>query len=241
MDDAPSPLQRALTWFEATPAEIAGLLVLLTGAVLTTVLLVWEANQRPEPPPVATGPGDVAGPADIGAHGAGGGLDGPADVEADHGHPGTGEDEVAGPVVVHVTGAVARPGVITLDDGGRVTDAIAAAGGATDDARLDLVNLARPLQDGEHVHLPREGEETRPPGVGSPGAAAGQGPADRIDLNTATADQLETLPGIGPAKASAILRHREQHGPFSVPGDLRDVSGIGEATFQRLADLVTVS
>lgn len=234
MDDTPSRLRRALTWLEATPAEAAGLLVLLLGAVVATGLLVWQAHQRPSAGPEAvvaapTGPEDA--PAlEVGEQPSPG-----DEPESGDGH----HHAVTGPIVVHVTGAVQRPGVVTLESGDRVTDAVAAAGGATADARLDLVNLARLLEDGEHVHLPREGEEPPVP----PGGAAGEGtdPAGRVDLNHATAEQLQTLPGIGPAKAAEIVRHREEHGPFAVPGDLRDVAGIGEATFQRLADLVTVS
>jgi competence protein ComEA len=152
----------------------------------------------------------------------------------------------SGEVVVHVSGAVRRPGLLTLPAGARVGDAIEAAGGPTEDADVDRLNLARPLQDGEHVHLPRHGEElprsADPPAGGGTGAdASGTDAAGRIDLNRASAAELETLPGIGPAKASAIVSHRDEHGPFRTPGDLRAVPGIGEKTFQRLADLVTVS
>lgn len=235
MDDTPTPLRRALTWLEATPAEAAGLVVLLVGAVLVTGLLVWQALQRPDPldqPPATERFEDPAGAEAVGEPA---GAD-PPSAAASHA-----QEVASGPLVVHVTGAVARPGVVTLDGGARVTDAIAAAGGASGDARLDLLNLARPLQDGEHIHLPREGEEPPPASSAAGTDAPGGDPSGRIDLNTATAEQLQTLPGIGPAKAAEIVRHREEHGRFDVPGDLRDVPGIGEATFQRLADLVTVS
>lgn len=237
MDDTPSRLHRALAWLEATPAEAAGLGVLLVGAVLATGLLVWQAFQRPEPPvDPSVAAANAPGPADVALPPEGDGAVAGDDEVAHHGASDDGE--ASGPVVVHVTGAVARPGVVTLEAGDRVTDAIAAAGGATDDARMELLNLARPLQDGEHVHLPREGEDMPP---GDPGTTTGTDPGGLVDLNTATEEQLQTLPGIGPAKAAEIVRHREEHGPFAVPGDLRDVPGIGEATFQRLADLVTVS
>ncbi|MBS3942600.1 MAG: helix-hairpin-helix domain-containing protein [Actinobacteria bacterium] len=237
MDDIPPRLRRALVWLEATPAEAAGLAVLLIGALLATGMLMWQAFQRPSPAfaPQVTVPGVVEG-ADPGTVGAPAEIGDGGDVDDGHAH---GED-AAGPLIVHVTGAVVRPGVVTLDAGTRVADAIAAAGGATGDARTDLLNLARPLQDGEHVHLPRDGEEPLPVPSGD-GQAAGVDPTGLVDLNTATTAQLETLPGIGPAKAAAIVRHREEHGRFAVPGDLRDVPGIGEATFQQLADLVTVS
>lgn len=243
MDDRPRPLDRALTWLQATPAEAAGLVALLLGALVATALLVLQAQQRPG--------ADGAAAAGVGAEvdaepGSAGGVEAAdgrgADTATDgHGDAGHDPQATAAPttLVVHVTGAVVRPGVVDLDAGARVTDAIAAAGGATEEARLDYLNLARPLEDGEHVHLPREGEDP-PTATGADGGGAGSDPAP-IDLNDATAEQLQTLPGIGPAKAAAIVRHREEHGPFGVPGDLRDVPGIGEATFQRLADLVTVS
>ncbi|MFA9430812.1 ComEA family DNA-binding protein [Egicoccus sp. AB-alg2] len=272
MDDAdPIPLrQRALTWLQATPAEAAGVALLLLGALVATGLFVVQAAQRP-----GATPGDAAGligdvhdgaevdgaapdphehhhahPRDAGGVAGDPGLSEPpaaGSAEAGVGADGTGGTSAPASLVVHVTGAVSTPGVVTLDGGARVADAIAAAGGATDDARLDHLNLARLLEDGEHVHLPREGEDPPPPTGGAPGSggdaaagAAGGGDAP-IDLNRAGEEELQRLPGIGPSKSAAIVRHREEHGPFQVPGDLREVPGIGEKTFQQLADLVTVS
>jgi competence protein ComEA len=146
------------------------------------------------------------------------------------------DDEPAS-LTVHVTGAVADPGLVVVDDGARVADAIELAGGAADDAELHRLNLARPLHDGEQVHVPRDGEDLP---AGATGDATG-GAGGPIDINRADAATLETLPGIGPARAQAIIEHRETHGPFAEPGDLREVPGIGEATFQRLADDVTTS
>lgn len=158
-------------------------------------------------------------------------------------------------VTVHVAGAVVGPGVVTLPGGARVADAIAEVGGLTADADPTRVNLARPLVDGEQILVLREGEEPPPPLAGSPSgdpatgpsgagdgaSGAGGGPAGGpVDVNTAGSADLETLPGIGPALASRIISHREQHGPFREPGDLRDVSGIGEKRFQDLAPLITV-
>jgi competence protein ComEA len=139
---------------------------------------------------------------------------------------------------VHVTGAVALPGLLTLAPGARVGDAVAAAGGALPDAWLDRVNLARPVADGEQVHVPRVGEDAPPPAASGP-TSQGILPDGRVDLNRATAEELATLPGIGPARAAAIIAAREEQ-PFDEPGDLRRVPGIGEATFQRLAPLVAV-
>ncbi len=139
-----------------------------------------------------------------------------------------------GQVTVHVSGAVAAPGVLTLPDDARVADAVAAAGGATADADLDALNLARPLQDGERIAVPRVGEQAT---VDDPGGVAADG---RVDLNAAGTAELETLPGVGPVLAGRIVAYREEHGPFTDVGQLRDVSGIGERSFQALVDLVVV-
>jgi competence protein ComEA len=117
-----------------------------------------------------------------------------------------------------------------------VADAVDAAGGAEGDALLERLNLARPLDDGEQVHVPRVGEDVAPPsGTTSRGVLAD----GRIDINRASAEELATLPGIGPARAQAIIAAREERA-FTAPGDLRRVSGIGEVTFQRLAPLIAV-
>jgi len=138
--------------------------------------------------------------------------------------------------VVHVSGAVRDPGLVTLPVGSRVADAIDASGGAMPDGRLDRLNLARLVDDGERIHVPRVGEDAPPP---EQPASRGVLPDGRIDLNAASLAELETLPGVGPARAQAIIAEREAR-PFRVPGDLRRVPGIGEATFQRLAPLVAV-
>jgi competence protein ComEA len=171
-----------------------------------------------------------------------GAWDGDDQHDQHGGEHGPAEGSHAPDLVVHVSGAVADPGLVTVPDGARVGEALSAAGGPTADAEVDRLNLAQPLSDGERVHVPREGEAD-PPGASTGGGENGAGadPQGRVDLNRATAQELETLPGIGPARAQAIVEHREAHGPFGEPGDLRAVSGIGEATFQRLADLVGVS
>jgi competence protein ComEA len=144
-------------------------------------------------------------------------------------------------LVVHAAGAVVVPGVHRLPGGSRVQDVLAAAGGPTPDADLDRVNLAAPVVDGERVWIPRMGEEAPPlaPG-GSPAPAAGAPTAGPVDLNTATAEQLDTLPGIGPATAAAIIEHRERNGPFRSVDELLDVPGIGDAKLAQLRDLVSV-
>ena len=161
------------------------------------------------------------------------------------------------PLVVQAAGAVNQPGVYRLEVGARVDDLLRAAGGAGPEADLDRVNLAAPLSDGERLWVPRRGEPEIPTVVnGSAGSAPGTGSAsggDRssrtggsggavgpVNLNTATADELDALPGVGPATAAAILAHREEHGPFRAVDDLLDVRGIGEAKLEQLRPLVSV-
>lgn len=154
-------------------------------------------------------------------------------------------------LVVHVVGQVGAPGVVRLPAGARVADAVEAAGGLTEDADVTRVNLARLVVDGEQVVVPRPGEELPPP---APGAAAG-GPGDGgtpggsgaiggaeqpVDLNTATAEQLDTLPGVGPVLSGRILDWRAEHGRFSRVEELLEVPGIGPTLLERLRPLVRV-
>lgn len=163
--------------------------------------------------------------------------------------PGAGEAATAGAsvVVVHVAGAVHRPGVLELPAGARVGDAVTAAGGEQPDAELAAVNLARPLVDGEQVYVPRVGEA--PPGAAAapepapgPAGAAGEPAADGavVDLNSADLAALDTLPGVGPAIAQRILEWREANGPFHSVEELLEVSGIGPATLEKIRDRVRV-
>lgn len=141
-------------------------------------------------------------------------------------------------VVVHVAGAVAQPGLVEVGGSARIADAVAAAGGPTDDADLDRINLALPVHDADHVFVPRIGEEAPSPlGVGGTDTGGG-GP---VNLNRADEDDLDALPGVGPATAAAIVAYRDQHGPFTSVSALELVPGIGPAKLARLRDLVTVS
>lgn len=226
-------------WFAPRPGELRGAVVLLAGALALTAALWFDASRRPDAigapaPVVEVTAGPAAGPA--APSGVAPGV-GSAPAGPDPFAPGGPLGPAAGPTV-HVTGAVAAPGLRTLPPGARVGDAVAAAGGALPDATLERVNLARPVADGEQVHVPRVGEDAPPP---SATGAASQGilPDGRVDLNRATPEELATLPGIGPARAAAIVAAREER-PFAEPGDLRRVPGIGEATFQRLAPLIAV-
>ena len=150
------------------------------------------------------------------------------------------DDAGSGAIIfVHVLGAVARPGLFELRDGARVMDAIAAAGGLSPEADPAGVNLARIVTDGEQFYVPRQGEA--PPGIpaaaGSGGAAA---PAATVNLNTATLADLDSLPRIGPTMAQRIIDFRTANGRFASVDGLRDVTGIGDKTFEALKDLITV-
>ncbi len=138
----------------------------------------------------------------------------------------TGED-----VVVHVAGAVREPGVYRLPEGSRVTDAIERAAGATGDADANAINLAARLADGQQINLPARSQA--PVGVG--GSQAGAGSASGpISLGTATVEQLDSIEGIGPVTAAAILQFRDERGGVSSVDELDEISGIGPATMEAL-------
>jgi competence protein ComEA len=154
------------------------------------------------------------------------------------------------PVRVYITGAVAKSDVYFLPAGSIIKDAIAAAGGLTSEADPERINQALELKDQQQIHIPRLGETNPPPPVqggsdnseapdksnsAAPGALTGL-----INLNTATLEQLDSLPGIGPAIAQRIIDYREKVGNFSRIEDITEVSGIGEATFAKIKDLIVV-
>ena len=143
-------------------------------------------------------------------------------------------------LTVHVAGAVAAPGVYVLPAGARVVDAIAAAGGALPDGDPDALNLAAPVADGDRIAVGTAGAPTAVGGGGISHAVAGSAPAGPLDVNTASAEQLDALPGVGPATAAAIVAHREANGPFASVDDLEEVRGIGPAKLDALRGLVTV-
>lgn len=198
---------------QLTPARVAGALLL----VLALVAGAWFLLRTPSgPPPEELLP--VAG------------------SNADPAAGSTTTTEAAF-VVAHAAGAVLQPGVYELPADSRVTDLIDAAGGASADADLDRLNLAAPVVDGQRVYVPRIGEAM--PADAAVGAAGGQ-PAGPLDLNTATLEQLDVLPGVGPATAQAIIDERDRRGGFRSVDDLLDVRGIGPAKLEGLRDLVTV-
>jgi competence protein ComEA len=136
-------------------------------------------------------------------------------------------------LVVHVVGGVRRPGLYRLDDGSRVDDAIRMAGGPKPKAALELINLAAPVADGQQVIVPLKGKDGAVAAAGVPGA-----PPQPVHLNSATLEELDTLPGIGPVTAQKILDYRTEHGAFSSVDELDSVPGIGPARLAELKDLV---
>jgi competence protein ComEA len=139
-------------------------------------------------------------------------------------------------VVVDVVGAVRRPGLYRLEQGSRIADALARAGGATPKAVLAQVNLAAPLADGEQVVVPKRGAANA--ALPTSGAAGGASSTAPVQLSTATLEQLDTLPGVGPSTAQKILDYRQKHGAFSSVDELDAVPGIGPKRLDQLRDLV---
>jgi competence protein ComEA len=144
------------------------------------------------------------------------------------------EREPAATLVVHVAGAVRHPGLYELPEGSRIDDAIREAGGAKPRAELSLVNLAAPVADGQQVLVPTRSSSAAPTGEGVASAA----PTGPLHLNTATLEQLDELPGVGPVTAEKILTYREEHGAFQSVDELDAVPGIGPARLEELRQLV---
>jgi competence protein ComEA len=144
-------------------------------------------------------------------------------------------------LVVHVVGAVRRPGLFRLREGARVADAVARAGGATWRADLAALNLAAPLVDGTQVLVPPRAKVTSAASGESDAGevAGGTAAAPAISLSSATAEELDQLPGVGPVTAQKIIDYRTEHGPFASVDDLDAVPGIGPARLEQLRDLVT--
>jgi competence protein ComEA len=203
-------------------------LVLLAGAAVVAGVVWYQVGtggaDAPPARPRAAVPSTVA-----------------SDASATPGAPDAEDADDAKRIVVHVAGAVTHPGVVELAPGARVIDAIEAAGGAPATADLDRLNLAAELTDGQRVLVQNVGDPAAPaPPGGDVSAAPGDAPGGLVDLNAATSEQLEELPGIGPVLAEAILTERDRRGGFRNVLELRDVRGIGEKRFADLVDLVTV-
>ena len=193
----------------------------LTGLIVVLVITLGGAGlwyMRSLPKPIVVG--DALG---------GGQVSGPAGASS------TASPSAAG-VIVDVAGWVRQPGVYELAAGDRVIDAIEKAGGARKGAELSALNLAAPLVDGSQILVPRPGAATGTPGSG--GSIPGSTPL--ININTASATELEALPGIGEVLAATIVQYRTENGPFASVDQLEDVSGIGPSTLEEIRDFITV-
>lgn len=229
---------RGPRWRTAAGAVVVLLLVLAGSAVAATALSAGR------------GSGEVVEVGDVGA--SGDAADGGGDASSSRSPESRGTPGRGGTVFVHVLGQVVVPGLYEVAADARLVDVVAAAGGFTPEADQGGVNLARTLTDGEQVRVPAMGEVVAPPPGGAGGAAGGGAagggasgaggagsPGGLVPLGTATAEQLETLPGVGPATSAAILTWRDENGGFRSVDDLLEVPGIGEKTLEKLRPLVT--
>lgn len=228
--------QDQLDWEQPPPTAPLWRARIVTSAVLLLAVLAgtwWAVGWLTSPAGPTAGGAPAAAP--VGEPGA---VTEPGTPVPDAGPTGT-----AGTVTVHVAGEVAEPGLVELPSGARVQDALQAAGGPSDDAVVDLLNLAAPAVDGSQILVPGPEGTDEVAGVsGSDGGGAG-GQAHEgsgtVNVNTADSAVLEQLPGIGPALAGRIIDHREQVGPFGSLEDLDAVSGIGPAMMEQLDGLVS--
>ncbi|MGM0419489.1 MAG: helix-hairpin-helix domain-containing protein [Bacillota bacterium] len=143
-------------------------------------------------------------------------------------------------ILVHIGGAVKQPGIYALAESARVIDAILAAGGETETADLDQINLARKISDSEKIIIPQENRSAAAEASNSPSNPSNQG-RGKININKANLDQLTSLPGIGPARAAAIIGFRDDNGNFQQVEDLLQVAGIGASILSNIEDMITVN
>jgi len=199
------------------PVQAIAASILLVGVVVGGLVLLRpqpSASRAPAPAPAPAEPAEVGGP------GTTAGRQQPEEV------------------VVDVTGAVGRPGLVHLPRGSRAVDAVAAAGGPAADAALAGLNQARVVADGEQIRVPRAGEP--PPAPAPTSTSTSRLPPAPVDINRATAAELDALPGVGPATAAAIVAWRQEHGDFRRVDDLGAVPGIGTTRLQRLRPFLRV-
>lgn len=209
-----------------------GIIILLLGVVSASWIWIFLQMQPSEPSRLLGGDGAASGVEGVQQGSA---QESTAEAEAGaNDMRGTPADDLAGSgqIVVYVSGQVARPGVYYLRQGQRIGEAIAQAGGLSENADDGAVNLAQRAEDGIHIHIPARGEA-------SPNNVQDR-ERQNVNLNNASAEELQTLPGIGPHLAESIVQWRQKNGQFQEPHDVTKVPGIGESTFAKFADNVTV-
>jgi competence protein ComEA len=233
----------ARTWRQRAGTLLGGItlarVATTSGAVLLVAVTAWWLLRTPAPPVERSLPSARSSGAGVAAASGS-----PTDSVA--ASTSTTTSVPAAEVIVQAAGAVAVPGVYHLASGARVVDVVTAAGGPTTKADLQAVALAARVTDGARIYVPERGEvvapSTQAAGTGADGGGGPDppSPAAPLDLNQATSDQLQELPGVGPVTATAIIDYRTEHGPFVAVDDLLDVRGIGSAKLDAFRDLVRV-
>ena len=239
--------------YDALPLRVRGragiashhltVLALLIAAVVALAAW-WVLRSQPQPvaPPTLSSP-SVSGVGLLTSPGTASPVDATS-ATSSAGAAASGGDTAGtgatGRLVVDVAGKVRHPGIVELPAGSRVIDAIRAAGGARRNVDLSSINLARLLVDGEQILVGVAPVSPSDPFLGAPTSTSTDLPAALINLNTATEPELETLPGVGPVTAAAILEWRSEHGAYTSVDELLEIDGIGDATLADLAPLVTV-
>lgn len=231
---------RGASWLPSMRAAVGVALVIAGIVAVLGVRLAWASVHDTTTPVRAPGssPGVDLDPAARGSPSTAAAAGSPSSAG-----PGTASAGVGGIVVVDVVGQVGRPGLVSLPAGSRVADAITAAGGATPEADVSLLNQARLVIDGEQIRVPRPGEViAAAPGAAGGGAAggAGGGVGALVSLNSADLATLDGLPGVGPVLAQRILDWRSEHGRFTSVEELGEVSGIGDKLMSQLRPRVTL-
>lgn len=148
------------------------------------------------------------------------------------------EDEVEEKIMIHITGCVKKQGIVILKPGERIIDAIEIAGGATEEADLNKINLAYELQDGEKIYIPSKEDEEEKSYISS--NLNTESKNEKVNINKATKEQLQSLSGIGESTANKIIQYRKENGNFNSIDDLKNVPGIGDAKFEVIKDSITV-